>query len=107
MRLRFGRGHLDGNSHICEPYGYGLTMDGLRYRFRTKRGWSLSLVELGKECIRIVEGRLLIGWRLYLYAPTGECWNLDAMIVFDQSPYPEGHRFGPRPDWKPEQATAL
>ena len=107
MRLHFGRGHLDSNHHVMRKIPFGGRLDGMTHTFHVMRGPRLSVVPLGRDGFHIVDGRLFIGRRLYFYAPSGQCWNWDVGLRFDRSPYAEGHRYGPRPDYTPTEAIQL
>lgn len=91
MKIRISCGRLDGNHHgrkVAAPDG--------SVSWETRRGGAL-FVALGRDSYMIREGRRLIGRRLWIYWRTGACVNLDVYAHFDRSPYPPGHKYGPKP----------
>lgn len=77
MRLCFARGFLDTNHH-------GTEAKGQPWNRQTVRGWKAKIVRLetfrilstGNECIQSLAGR-----RLWVYAPSGKCWNFDVYLI--------------------------
>lgn len=105
MRLRFGFSRLSCNHHDWRPKP-GLKCEWPPYESSSghvKRS-AASIVPLGRDLFMIVEGRKLIGRRLWLYGPSGACVSLDVYLLFKRCPYPPGHRYAARPDWTPDLA---
>jgi len=77
MRLKFDYGRLTTNHHGTqrqnEPWDKG-----------TIRGWTIRICNLetfrrlstGTEAIQS-----LVGKRLWIYAPSGRCWNFDVYLT--------------------------
>ena len=77
MKLCFSKGYLPSNHH-------GTERKGEPWNKETVRGWKCCIVKLesfrilanGTESIQSIAGR-----RLWIYAPSGACWNFDVYLL--------------------------
>jgi len=77
MKLIFDRGYLSMNHH-------GTEKKGEPWNRATIRGWTVRVVKL-ETFRRLATGteaiQSLVGRRLWIYAPSGACWNFDVYIA--------------------------
>ena len=77
MELKFSKGRLDSNSHATDWTKQPIVQ-------KTLRGWTCRIVKL--ETFRRLSTETeaiqsLVGRRLWVYAPSGKCWNFDVYLM--------------------------
>jgi hypothetical protein len=76
VKLGFDVGHLDTNHHGTQQKGEPWNKETVRSRIRICKLETFRRLSTGTEAIQSLVGR-----RLWIYAPSGRCWNFDIYIA--------------------------
>ena len=75
MRLCFSKGHLTRNCHGTQRKGEPWNEKPVRWAIRIVKLETFRRLSTGTEAVQS-----LVGWRLWIYAPSGACWNFDVYL---------------------------
>ena len=76
MKLCFSKGYLPDNRHGTERNGEPWNRETVRGTLRIKKLEVFRRLSTDTEAIQS-----LIGWRLWIYAPSGACWHFDVYLT--------------------------
>lgn len=87
MKICFDKGHLTNNHHGTQRKGEPWNNERIcGWTFRIANLETFRRLSTGTEAIQSLTGR-----RLWIYAPSGACWNFDVYLlptIKECTPYP-------------------
>jgi hypothetical protein len=76
MKLCFAKGYLSTNHHGTQRKGEPWNRETLRSCIRIVKLETFRRLSTGTEAIKSLVGR-----RIWIYAPSGKCWNVDVYLI--------------------------